>query len=192
MGAQKSSLYSLQQYHAMGGAQSAPKIERSKSADYGQEISRETDTAEISQAGMAAYLKKKTEESPEYRSAIRELNSIEDKVLAHEQAHMSVGGDLAGSASYSYTVGPDGRRYIIGGEVPISSPDSSDKEQMLKDLEQVEKAALAPAEPSSQDLSVAADASAKATKICSELAAEKIKEKHENPDSEVKQLPSAE
>lgn len=176
MGLNISSVNNLQQRLAMEGAPSAAKTEQSKSPNAAFNIHRENDTAEISLAAMTAYLKKKTEESPEYRNAIRELSNIEDKVLAHEQAHMNVGGALAGSASYSYSVGPDGRRYITGGEVPISMPNAGDKEQMLADLEQVKKAALAPAEPSGQDLSVAAEASAKATKLRSELAAERMKE----------------
>lgn len=176
MGLNISSVTSVQQHLAKEGIAAALRTEQLKSTGDGQAVYQGPDTVQISQAGMAAYLKKKAEESPEYKNAIRELSSIEDKVLAHEQAHMNVGGDLAGSASYSYSVGPDGKRYITGGEVPISMPNSGDKEKMLADLEQVKKAALAPAEPSSQDLSVAAEASAQAIKIRGELASEKIKE----------------
>lgn len=171
-----SSVKSLQQYLATEGSLSAAKTEPSKSTSTDQAAIRDHDTAEISRAGMAAYLKKKEEESPEYRNAIIELSRIEDEVLAHEQAHMSAGGDVAGSATYSYSVGPDGKRYITGGEVPISMPSSGDKEQMLSKLEQVKKAALAPAEPSGQDRSVAAEADAQAAKLRSEIAAEKRKE----------------
>lgn len=131
-----------------------------------------TDTAEISPEAKA-YQNKKTEESPQYKNLVAQLSRTQNEVLAHEQAHMAAGGSFAGAASYSYTVGPDGKRYITGGEVPISMPSSDDKERMLKQLEQVKKAALAPAEPSSQDLSVAAQAGAEAMKLKGEIAAEK-------------------
>lgn len=167
------SLSRLQQYQTLGGPDSRQYAGQSPTANAKQMKNEQTDQVEISPEGMAAYKKKQAEESPEYRTAILELATIEKKVLAHEQAHMSAGGDLAGSASYSYTVGPDGKRYISGGEVPISMPASDDKEQMLKDLEQVKKAALAPAEPSSQDQKVAAEASAKQMKLRGEIAAEK-------------------
>lgn len=170
-----SSVSSLQQYRAYGGAQSRNKTEQSAGTEANPAITLPGDTVEISQAGMDAYIRKETEQSPDYQNMIRELTNIQNNVLAHEQAHMSVGGDLAGSASYTYTKGPDGKEYITGGEVPISMPTTTNKEEMLKELEQIRRAALAPADPSSQDLSVAAEASAKEAALRSEVAAEKMK-----------------
>lgn len=146
---------------------------------HGTGLADPVDTAEISREGMEAYLTKKAEESPEYRNMLSELTNVQKEVLAHEQAHMAAGGSLAGAASYSYTVGPDGKRYITGGEVPIAVPETDDLEQMLVYLDQARKAALAPAKPSGQDLAVAADASAQKTRIQGEMAAEKIKEAQE-------------
>jgi hypothetical protein len=160
---------SLQQYQASGGTAS----DRSAKSDITQQAGQAGDTVEISQAGMTAYQnqKKKLEESPAYRNAINELTATQKKVIAHEMAHMAKGGDIAGAASYSYSTGPDGRRYITGGEVPLSIPTTDDKEQMLKELEKVRNAALAPAEPSGQDLKVASEASAQIQKLRGELAA---------------------
>jgi hypothetical protein len=134
-----------------------------------------SDTVEISQAAKDAYAQSQNGNTPELQRAILDLTRIQNEVLAHEQAHMSVGGSLAGAASYTYTTGPDGKRYITGGEVPISMPTTDDKEKMLTELERVKKAALAPAKPSSQDQSVAAEASAKAAKLRAEIASENIK-----------------
>ena len=92
---------------------------------------------------------------PEQKKQVEELKQIERKVEAHEQAHKSVGGEFAGSMSYSYTQGPDGRRYKTGGEVSISIPSDDDPQKMIAQLMQVKRAALAPSDPSPQDIKVA-------------------------------------
>lgn len=93
--------------------------------------------------------------SPEEKAQVQELKQIERKVEAHEQAHKSVGGKFAGSMSYSYTQGPDNRRYKTGGEVSISIPSDDDPQRLIVQLMQVKRAALAPSDPSSQDIKVA-------------------------------------
>ncbi|MBU2863781.1 hypothetical protein KO489_08025 [Reinekea forsetii] len=88
---------------------------------------------------------------------IRELAARDREVKAHEQAHQSVGGQYAGAMQFSYTQGPDGKRYATAGEVGISvSPVPNNPEATLRKAEQVRRAALAPAEPSAQDRQVAA------------------------------------
>ena len=90
---------------------------------------------------------------------LRELKARDAEVRAHEQAHASVGGKYAGAASFSYQTGPNGIKYAVGGEVPISLPSSSgNPEQAIRAADQVRRAALAPANPSGQDISVAAKA----------------------------------
>ena len=102
---------------------------------------------------------------------VRQLAGREREVIAHEQAHSAVGGRYAGAPSYSYTRGPDGRSYISGGEVSIDvSPVPNDPEATLRKMEVVQRAALAPAEPSGQDLRVAAAARAIAAQARAELA----------------------
>ncbi|WP_051692325.1 putative metalloprotease CJM1_0395 family protein [Marinobacterium lacunae] len=95
---------------------------------------------------------------------IDELAVRDREVRAHEQAHQAAGGGLAGSASFTYERGPNGKQYAVGGEVSIAAPVSSDDPQA--DLEKAQiilRAALAPADPSGQDLKVAAAARALAT-----------------------------
>ena len=66
---------------------------------------------------------------------------------------------LLADPSYSYTTGPDGRRYAIGGDVALDvSPVSGDPEATIQKAHVIEAAANAPADPSSQDRSVAAQA----------------------------------
>lgn len=105
------------------------------------------------------------------RRVIEKLASRDREVRAHEQAHAAVGGQYAGAANYSYQRGPDGINYAVGGEVPISlSSGNGDPRQVLASAEQVRRAALAPAEPSAQDRSVAAAATVVATQARIDLA----------------------
>jgi hypothetical protein len=117
--------------------------------------------------GRKDSLSKQIEES----KIIGQLKQTEREVIAHEAAHMAAGGQFAGSASYTYTEGPDGKKYITGGEVPISVPTGSDPEETARNMEQVVRAALAPANPSGQDLSVAAQAAAAAAQARQQAAA---------------------
>lgn len=101
---------------------------------------------------------------------IRALAQRDREVKAHEQAHQSVGGAYAGSASYTYTTGPNGVRYAVSGEVPIDlSRVPNDPEATLQKANTVERAALAPAEPSAQDRQVAAQAVQLALEARSEI-----------------------
>lgn len=96
--------------------------------------------------------------SPADRQLIAELQSRDREVHAHEGAHKAVGGALVGNASYSYQTGPDGRRYAIGGEVSIDSGAEREPRATIAKMQRVVAAALAPAEPSAQDRSVAGQA----------------------------------
>lgn len=94
------------------------------------------------------------------QARVTELQRIDRQVRAHEAAHMSAGGSIAGAANYSYSLGPDGKRYAVAGEVPITLGGGSTPDAVIAIAERVRRAALAPADPSAQDLSVAASASA--------------------------------
>lgn len=101
---------------------------------------------------------------------IQNLVARDREVRSHEQAHASAGGRYAGPPSFAYTRGPDGRSYATSGEVSIDvSPVPNDPEATLRKMELVQRAALAPAEPSAQDLRVAAQAQAQAAQARAEL-----------------------
>ncbi|EON93778.1 hypothetical protein MARLIPOL_01700 [Marinobacter lipolyticus SM19] len=90
---------------------------------------------------------------------LTELKARDREVRAHEAAHKAVGGQHAGAISYDYQRGPDGARYAVGGEVSIDiSPVQGDPEATIEKMRVVRAAAMAPAEPSSQDRAVAAEA----------------------------------
>lgn len=91
---------------------------------------------------------------------VQKLRQRDTEVRAHEGAHSAAGGGLAGGASYEYTTGPDGRRYAVGGEVQIdASPVRDNPAATIAKMDIVIRAALAPADPSPQDRSVATAAS---------------------------------
>lgn len=145
----------------------------------GQSVTSADDTALRDEAasparGEAEEEKASPREAQQQRQEqleIAELASRDREVRAHEQAHAAVGGAYAGAPTYTFTRGPDGKRYAIGGEVSIdSSPIPNDPEATLRKMELVQRAALAPAEPSAQDRRVAAQAAAQATQARAELA----------------------
>ena len=95
----------------------------------------------------------------EQQRQLNELKSTDRKVRAHEQAHIAVGGDLVRSgASFSYVTGPDDRRYVVAGEVSIDVSPGRTPEETIPKAQHIKATALAPADPSAQDRSVAARA----------------------------------
>ena len=89
-------------------------------------------------------------------------------------AHVAAGGRyVTKPASYTYQTGPDGRRYAVGGEVTIDTSVPSDPQEALTKAQIIERAALAPVEPSQQDYGVAAKARQMAADARSEIAAER-------------------
>jgi len=106
--------------------------------------------------GTTAAGKPLTAQDQDQVSALKKRDA---EVKAHEKAHQTAGGPYAGAASYTYQQGPDGKQYAIGGEVNIdASPIPNNPKATAAKMQVVQKAALAPAQPSSQDLHVAAEA----------------------------------
>ena len=111
--------------------------------------------------------------SPEEKTQVEKLKKIDQEVRAHERAHKNAGGQYAGSASFGYQVGPDGRRYAVSGEVPIDiAPVDGDPQATIAKMTVIAAAALAPAEPSGQDRRVAAQAASMRTEAQAELTAQ--------------------
>lgn len=97
--------------------------------------------------------------SQDEQEVVSRLRQIDASVRAHEQAHISAGGRYAGAASFTYTNGPDNRQYATAGEVPIDlSADPGKPRETIEKMQIVERAALAPANPSGQDRAVYAQA----------------------------------
>ncbi len=116
--------------------------------------------------------------SPQAREILSQLASRDREVRAHEAAHAAAGGSHAGSPVYEMEKGPDGRSYAVGGEVSIStSPVAGEPEATLGKAEQVRRAALAPAQPSAADRSIAARATNMASRARMEISREQSAER---------------
>ncbi len=98
--------------------------------------------------------------SQEEQKEVGKLKKIDREVRNHELAHKAAAGGYArGGASFKYVTGADGKRYAVGGHVNIdTSPIPNDPEATIRKAQVVQSAALAPANPSPQDRSVAASA----------------------------------
>jgi len=90
---------------------------------------------------------------------VEQMKVTDQEIRRHELAHQVAGGAYTGGASYSYERGPDGKRYVVAGEVPIDyGPVQGDPRATIDKMQQVISAALAPADPSPKDHQVAARA----------------------------------
>lgn len=95
--------------------------------------------------------------TPAEQRRIAELKRIDAEVRAHEQAHINVGRGLVTSGpNYEYTYGPDGKQYAVAGEVGIDTSPEQAAQANIDKGQRIQDTALAPAEPSPQDRSVAA------------------------------------
>ena len=121
------------------------------------------------------------------QSILRELRARDREVRAHEAAHVAAGGSLVrGGPSFTLQRGPDGRSYAIGGEVQLDTSAVPDNpEATLRKSDQVRAAALAPAQPSPQDLRVAANAGQLAARARIDIAIQRREEAQleENQDT---------
>lgn len=141
---------------------------------FGQDKDNAQDESAGKQASQEEQQARQREQQQEQQDAqeIAQLKARDQEVRAHEQAHAATGGQYAGSPQYEYTTGPDNKRYATGGEVSIDISEAQTPEQTLRKMQQVRAAALAPAQPSSQDLKVAAEAAQKAFDARSDIAEE--------------------
>ncbi|MCU7494636.1 MAG: hypothetical protein HF314_13910 [Ignavibacteria bacterium] len=93
------------------------------------------------------------------KKIIEELEKIDRQVQQHEAAHQAAAGEYFRGISFTYKVGPDGKRYAVAGEVQIDTSASSlNPKAAIAKMQRIRRAALAPSDPSPQDLAVAAQA----------------------------------
>jgi hypothetical protein len=117
--------------------------------------------------------------SEKEQAVVEQLQDRDAEVRAHEAAHAAAAGGMGGRPSFSYQTGPDGRRYAIGGEVGIDMTPGRSPSETIARAEQIRTAALAPADPSSQDRAVAASASAMEAKARAEQIQQRVEEAHD-------------
>ncbi|MBQ4834337.1 catalase [Pseudoalteromonas sp. MMG010] len=147
---------------------------------------QQDDATEQEQQEKADIAEQEEQVLAQEQEEISELKARDTEVRIHEQAHASVGGQYAGSPSYGYERGPDGNNYAVSGEVQIDvSEIPGDPQATIDKMQTVRSAALAPAEPSSADRSIAADATQKMAAAQAELTLPDDEEKTDDSQDTV-------
>lgn len=121
--------------------------------------------------------------SMEEQRIVTELQAADTNVRAHEAAHMAAGGGLTSPASYTYERGPDNKMYAVAGEVGISTGEGNTPQESLNKAQTIRRAALAPADPSPQDLKVAAQAASMEMSARAEILQEKMAQNSQNSNN---------
>ncbi|QYK10948.1 putative metalloprotease CJM1_0395 family protein [Shewanella mangrovisoli] len=156
------------------------KADQTKQAQQAQdEQTRQQDLAkeQVKQAQEKAIEQQKAQ--------VEALKSRDTEVKAHEHAHASVGGQYAQSPSFKYEKGADGQRYATDGEVQIDvSIVPGDPLATINKMKQVYAAAMAPVDPSSADIRVAAEALQKMNEAKTKLAEERQQQIVDQPTTE--------
>lgn len=143
-----SSLKALEESAASGRGEN-----RRSPEDRGSEVEERERTR---QGAPQAQERQQEHEQQEELALVRKLAARDREVRMHERAHAAIGGRYASSPRYEYTRGPDGVSYATSGEVSIDTTKvSGDPRATMEKAQLIRRAALAPAEPSSQDRLVA-------------------------------------
>lgn len=157
----------------------APTAPNSSSGNASQRSSREATKEDEKPSQPGATNTSGEPLTKEQESQVRELKRRDAEVKAHEQAHAAVGGAYASAPKYTYTKGPDGKKYAIGGEVQIDTSPERTPDATIRKMDVVIAAALAPAEPSSQDRAVARQAQQQRQEAQNERAEQQAAERAE-------------
>lgn len=132
--------------------------------------------------------------SEEEQRQVDELKKRDREVREHEQAHLAAAGQYArGGATFEYETGPDGHRYAVGGEVDIDASKIPDDPQgTIRKSQAIYRAAMAPADPSSQDRRVASQARQMQSEAQAELAEQRREETESGRPTGEGETPAAE
>lgn len=151
------------------------KVQESEESDKSDDSTKNPDSEEESSGDPQ-------ELSEDEKKMVDELKKRDQEVRTHEQQHVAAGGPyVKGGPTYSYQSAPDGKRYAVGGEVNIdTSPVAGDPDKTISKMQTVRAAALAPAEPSGKDRSVASQASAAINSAHAEKAKMETEEREES------------
>ncbi|MFT6896716.1 MAG: hypothetical protein ACJA13_001119 [Paraglaciecola sp.] len=150
-----------------------PQTSASPQGEAEQNAANQDNAKDASAGKEDAEQRQQAQQEQQKTAEIAELKQRDAEVRTHEQAHASLGGQHAAAPQYDYTNGPDGRRYAVDGEVSIDITQEKSPEETIRKMQQVKAAALAPAEPSAQDLKVASEASQKTIEARNEISAQR-------------------
>jgi len=190
-------IVALQEGNEGQGAGSRRSGDGQPNTQAGQQQSTVRQQADAEKAQREAQEEARRREDPDgdglneaQEKQVQELKQRDQEVRAHEQAHARVGGQYASAPTYTFQQGPDGKRYAIGGEVQIDTSTERTPEATIRKMQVVIRAALAPAEPSSQDLRVAQQARASLSEAQSQLRQQQAEELRGGGDDETGAVPS--
>jgi hypothetical protein len=140
----------------------------------GQEGDSQGESEENTNAGDAKQTASGAELSDEERKEVDKMQERDREVRTHEQAHLAAAGSYArGGIHLEYETGPDGRQYATGGHVNLDMSKEDSPEKTAAKAQTIQKAAMAPAEPSPKDRQVASEARAMAMEARKEIQEEK-------------------
>ena len=75
---------------------------------------------------------------------LRQLQQVDRQTRARQAMQRAAAGRFAGQARYTYTTGPDQRRYAVEGDTPIDlRPVPNDPQATVRKMRQVRRAAMA-------------------------------------------------
>lgn len=132
----------------------------------------------ISNAGRKEASAARDQLTAEEQRTVAQLQQVDRNVRAHEAAHMAAGfGVVTSGASFTYTYGPDGKQYAVGGEVGIDTAREEKPEDNIDKGQRIQAAALAPRDPSSQDYRVASIGAQLESRGYAELARQQAEER---------------
>lgn len=155
--------------------QNTDRREQRAATEQKQSERQEQRATEESQVDRAIQARRQAEsaEQRQFEADLQQIQKLAERdraVRAHEQSHQSVGGEFAGAMSLTTERGPDGKQYAVAGEVSIDASKVANDPRATQDkAETIRRAALAPADPSSQDRRVAALANQMAVEAKSDL-----------------------
>ena len=142
-------------------------------AGAGQQTESEEEVSEDSNENLTS----------EEQEQVAELEQTDREVRSHEQAHLAAGGAyVRGGIQYDFQTGPDNKRYAVGGEVSIDTSKERTPEETIRKATVIQQAASAPADPSGQDVAVAAAASQMLIEAQQELAKNRADEREVQGD----------
>ncbi len=115
------------------------------------------------------------------------LKQMDRSVRRHEQTHMRTAQNLSvGTPTFEYAIGPDGKKYAIGGEVNVNfSIVDEDPRATVEKALRIQRTALAPSDPSPKDFQSANEARIMENKARRKLAREELKELDDNTDENI-------
>ncbi len=154
--------------HSTSKSQANHQTDRSDTANTSNSNTTKTNTDNKSNKHTVTENGRKL--TPQQLAVVLQLQKRDRAVHQHEMAHLVAGGQyVRGGPNYVYETGPDGKRYAVGGDVSIDTSPERDPRATLSKMLTVERAALAPKDPSPQDREVAAKAAQEAAKAQMEI-----------------------